>query len=86
MAQAQNNVLVYKIDKTPTGVVGQCLAVPAVIVQAKSPQQLKKEMDIAVTGYFLACPEAKKTIVSALGINHGLGKMEGFGEIEVDLA
>jgi len=86
MANANKNVLVYKIDKTPTGVVGQCIAVPAVIAQAESPQELNKEMGIMVEGYFQACPEAKKTIVSALVNNGALGKVEGFGELKIDLS
>jgi len=68
MVSKQDGILHYKIEQIPAGFIGQCVEIPALIVQAKTQNDLNKKMDTATKGYFQACPEAYKTIAKTIGM------------------
>ena len=69
MASKQGGILHYKIEKIQAaGFIGQCVEIPALIVQAKTESELGKKMDIATKGYFEACPEAYKMLTKPIGM------------------
>ncbi len=59
----------YNIEKTASGYIGQCVQFPQIFTEAKTKEELKKEMDIVLDGYFKACPQAYKDIKKNVG--HG---------------
>lgn len=66
--------LTYKAEKISKGYLGQCIEFPAVIVQAKTQNELKKKMGFALEGYFKAFPYEYKA----------LKPIVGFEKIELD--
>jgi len=57
----------YKIEKIPSGYLGQCVEFPQVIVQAKTQPALNKKVGTAIEGYLKACPEIHKTLNKTIG-------------------
>ena len=54
-----NHVLHFNIMEVDGGhVIGQCLEIPSILVQAKEEKELQKLMSTAIAGYFDAFPEA----------------------------
>ncbi len=61
------HTLNYKIEKTATSYIGQCIEIPTIIAQAKTKTELEKKMGVAINGYFEACPDASKTLSQTVG-------------------
>lgn len=57
----------YKIEKTATSYIGQCIEIPSIVVQAKTKNDLNKKMHVAIKGYFMVCPDATKTLSQTIG-------------------
>jgi predicted RNase H-like HicB family nuclease len=51
-----------KYKKTSVGYVAQCVDIPSIIVEASTKLDMKKEIKIAIDGYFQAFPEEHELI------------------------
>jgi len=57
----------YKIEKIPSGYIGQCIEIPQVIVEAKTQSKLDQKIGVALQGYIKACPGIHKTLNQTIG-------------------
>ena len=57
MTQHTPHKLSFKMQQTSVGYLGQGVEIPAIIVESKSKQQLKDDLDVAIQCYFKSFPE-----------------------------